>query len=598
MISLSRPCARRWLSILLVLYFAILPESCNAIQRVPHSQQVLEADRPEIEAALRRHEVHLETLPQLGSTRGNLDCKSACQGLKQVFGSQVISRSDGEGYNSFTSSYWSMQQAEVSPACIFIPESSKGIAIQLLISRLTACPFAVKGGGHASFAGSSSIENGIVVSLRSFSDITLSADRATVTVGAGTRWGDVYAALEPHDLTVVGGRNSDVGVGGLTLGGGMSFFSNMHGLACDNVAEFEVVLASGEVVVASAREHADLYWALRGGGNNLGIVTVFRFFTVPLPQGLVWGGGLTIDHGGVGQARVATAERWAHDGDSELRAPPHAVYGGIPPLLDAFYNITVTGVNKNPKASHILAVVVLASAPDPHNIWMQGSVVASTMLQYTAPVTAIPSVFEEYFTALKIPPWSQAFMNRTLSNLTELFSQGQPAGKRNMYWTATSKMDRAMMDHIVDYFLQVVAFGEIILGLSASLMFQSISTPMLKSMRKNGGNPLGLDGDEPRMVVTVVMSWDNSTDDAAVHRISKSITRFVQGLADEIGRSDDFVYNASQHQSVVAGYGEGNRERLVEVARKYDPEGVFQELQPGYHNLLGSPQEDNIPCDI
>lgn len=110
----------------------------------------------------------------------------------------------------------------------------------VLLSRLSQCPFAVKSGGHSAFAGAATIEGGITVSFENLKGIRLSSDRKTVAVQPGNDWGDVLTALSTTGVTVVGGRIGDLGVGGLTLGGGLSFLSHEYGLACDNVQTFEV----------------------------------------------------------------------------------------------------------------------------------------------------------------------------------------------------------------------------------------------------------------------------------------------------------------------------------------------------------------------
>lgn len=119
-------------------------------------------------------------------------------------------------------------------------------------------------------------------------ELSLSSDEREVVVGSGNRWGDVYAFLRPHNLVVIGGRDAAIGVGGLTLGGGISFLSDQYGWACDNVNSFEIVLADGSIRQVSERSYPDLFFALRGGGNNFGIITRFNLAAYPL--GLMWGG--------------------------------------------------------------------------------------------------------------------------------------------------------------------------------------------------------------------------------------------------------------------------------------------------------------------
>lgn len=115
------------------------------------------------------------------------------------------------------------------------------MSLAVLILRVTQCKFAVKSGGHAAFAGASNIDNGVTIDLINLNQLTLSSDKTQASVGPGNVWYDVYNYLQPHNVTVIGGRVSAIGVGGLTLGGGMSFFSSQHGWACDNVNSFEVI---------------------------------------------------------------------------------------------------------------------------------------------------------------------------------------------------------------------------------------------------------------------------------------------------------------------------------------------------------------------
>lgn len=108
----------------------------------------------------------------------------------------------------------------------------------VLIARLTQCPFSVKSGGHAAFAGASNSEGGITVAFDQMRGIELAEDKSVVGVEPGNTWYDVYTRLESEGLAVVGGRVSAIGVGGLTLGGGISHFSNEYGWGCDNVGKY------------------------------------------------------------------------------------------------------------------------------------------------------------------------------------------------------------------------------------------------------------------------------------------------------------------------------------------------------------------------
>jgi hypothetical protein len=135
---------------------------------------------------------------------------------------------------------------------------------------------AVRGGGHNG-AGLGTCEGGVVLDLSLLKDIVVDPQARTVRVGGGCTWAEVDQATNAHGLATPSGIISTTGVGGLTLGGGLGHLTRKHGLAIDNLLAAEMVLANGERVRASADEHPDLYWAIRGGGGNFGVVTSFEF---------------------------------------------------------------------------------------------------------------------------------------------------------------------------------------------------------------------------------------------------------------------------------------------------------------------------------
>ena len=135
---------------------------------------------------------------------------------------------------------------------------------------------AVRGGGHNG-AGLGSCDDGVVLDLSGLKQIEVDPAARTARVGGGCTWGEVDAATHEHGLATPSGIISTTGVGGLTLGGGIGYLSRKYGLTIDNLLEAEVVLAGGERVRAAADENPDLFWAIRGGGGNFGVVTSFLF---------------------------------------------------------------------------------------------------------------------------------------------------------------------------------------------------------------------------------------------------------------------------------------------------------------------------------
>ncbi|MFK4730943.1 FAD-binding oxidoreductase [Agromyces mediolanus] len=163
-----------------------------------------------------------------------------------------------------------------SPEAVVRPASADEVAAAVRAAAAHGTPIAVRSGGH----GSEPIDGGLVIDLAELNTVSL-GDGRLVTVGGGARWGDVAAALEPAGLGVSSGDTRDVGVGGLTLGGGIGWLVRQQGLTIDALRSAELVTAAGEVLQLDAEHHPELFWAIRGGGGSFGVVTSFTFEAVP-----------------------------------------------------------------------------------------------------------------------------------------------------------------------------------------------------------------------------------------------------------------------------------------------------------------------------
>lgn len=162
------------------------------------------------------------------------------------------------------------------------------VILALELARTLSLDVSIRGGGH-NVAGRAVVDDGIMIDLSGMKVISVDASARTATVEAGATWADMNAATLAHGLATTGGVIGSTGVAGLTLGGGLGWLMALHGLAIDNLLSADIVTADGKVMTANEHEHPDLFWALRGGGGNFGVVTRFTFQLHPIHDSVMGG---------------------------------------------------------------------------------------------------------------------------------------------------------------------------------------------------------------------------------------------------------------------------------------------------------------------
>jgi FAD/FMN-containing dehydrogenase len=281
---------------------------------------------------------------------------------------------DSDSYVERQALYWATNAA-LRPSCIVQPRTSEDVSRIIKVLVNTDGPIALRSGGHTQWAGSNDVNGGVTIDLGRMTDVTHDPQSKLASLQPGSRWGDVYEKLLQHSVCVTGGRDGNVGIGGFLTGGGNSYYAGLYGFACDTVANFEVVLANGDIVNANAESHSDLWTALRGGSGNFGIVTRFDLYTFPAQD--LWGG-----------IRVSARS----EGDQ---------------LAQAMVNFTNNN-EKNPEAAYILNYTFGPSAPD---------ILVAHVLVDTAGVINAPAFSE----IQKIPAIMNDTKTRTMANMSNSY---------------------------------------------------------------------------------------------------------------------------------------------------------------------------------
>ncbi|PNY79465.1 FAD-binding oxidoreductase [Deinococcus koreensis] len=209
----------------------------------------------------------------------------AFETFSSTFRGTLIRRGEA-GYDG-ARAVWNAAADDLRPALIARPQDAAGVAQAVRHAVAQGLPLAVRGGGHSP-AGFGTVQDGLVIDLRGMKGLQIDPASRHVRLEPGLTWGEVAGALQVHGLAITAGDVAAVGVGGLTQGGGIGWFVRQYGLAVDRLRAAELVTARGDLLRVSETEHPEVFWALRGAGANLGVITALEFESHP--AGLIYGG--------------------------------------------------------------------------------------------------------------------------------------------------------------------------------------------------------------------------------------------------------------------------------------------------------------------
>ncbi|ORY04456.1 FAD binding domain-containing protein, partial [Clohesyomyces aquaticus] len=438
-------------------------------------------------------------------------------------------------------SYYSAQEGPLQPKCIVKPETSIQVSKAVKVLTKTqatnnqSCPFAVPGGDHTPYTGSGNIDGDITIDLRSMRGITVNESQGSVSLGPGLLWGEVYAKLDPLGISMTL-CNTNV-----WLPGGISLFSGRYGLVCDNVINYEIVLAGGRIINTNQHQHIDLRNALHGGSNNFGMVT--RFDLATFAQGNIWGGDILYDFSTVPQQLEAFLEFGSNQNYNEYAALFQVLgtQGGLYFVLG------------NP----------IYTKPEPY-----------------------PPVFEK-FIAIS-PQLSNTLRVDKLESLTNVTSSAAQTGHQNAFITTSFDSDLEFLQWVVGSWQNSSKRLDKVDGMSNSLLNQQFTSKVLSKAEPRGGNSLGLDSSRPIVVSPLAVTWTSAADNGIVMRAGTEFINDVEQEAKKRSVYRSFVYLncANVGQKVIERYGSVSNGQMWAVSSKYDPQRGFQDAVPGGFKLF------------
>ncbi|KAI1413414.1 Glucooligosaccharide oxidase [Hypoxylon sp. FL1857] len=454
----------------------------------------------------------------------------ACQAAQESLGTTQVNLTPFN--QALANENWSLS-CVASPYCIILPRSASDVAKAIKILSFFKVKFAVRSGGHSPNPGWSSVgQDGILLDLQKPNQISLASDKTFCSLGPGARWGDVVATLGAQNATVVAARHPHTG---LTLGGGYHYVSTEYGTVADNGRNFEVVLSNESIVNANPDENNDLFWALKGGGPNFGIVTRFDVHTIPLNE--IWY-QLAIYPQEQAFDILDTFAQWQqHEGSSDFKA-----------------NIILSlGIN-----SHVVGLV------------------------YLAPAEQTPTAFSP-FSALQPLQLVVPATNGTFATLNKAIAPFISAKHmRHDYRGVSSRVDAQLYKDVYGFWLDRAVTTRAATGANQTFVLQHVPSNMAAQGIAKGGNPLGI-YHETHQWWTTLVDWEKEEDDDVARSTAIDTVEQWKKLSQERGISLPFLFmnDAGRDQNPIAGYGEENINKLRDISRKYDESQLFQTQRNG-----------------
>lgn len=444
--------------------------------------------------------------------------------LRVALGTALITPDDGR-YGSACKVWNGM--IDRHPAVVI---QCRGVADVLGAVRLaggTGLPLAVRGGGH-NVAGFATCDGGIVIDLCDMRGVRVDAEARTVRCGAGARWGDVDRETQTFGLAVPGGVVSTTGVAGLTLGGGQGWLRRTYGMTCDSLISADVVTADGRYLVASESENEDLFWGLRGGGGNFGVVTSFQFRAYPVGPNVAFAGPVYPLERAV--SVTAGLRDFMTDAPDEVNVGP--VFWTIP-AVPAF-----------PEAFHGRAVVIV------------GAVYAGPPEEGERVLQPLRALDEPLFDMSAILPFTA---------VQQLFDPFFPPGQLRYYWKSLfmERLDDEAMSELVAH----------VDRRPSSLSMIGI-WPLGGAMDRRDRGATAAGGEAAPYLAEILANWSDLADTEANVEWARSAFDALQKFGS--GRTNlNFPGFGDEAEFVRAAFGD-NYERLVALKRKYDPTNLFR----------------------